>query len=88
MRDVDTLARLGGDEFAVLLEHCDFNQGMRVAQQICERVGDFRFVHDNQQFRVGTSIGLVVIDKHWSDLQALVQAADASCYAAKEAGRH
>jgi diguanylate cyclase len=88
VRSRDTLARLGGDEFAVLLENCSAEQGQRVAQQICERMDDFRFVHEDQRFRIGTSIGLVPVDKRWASTAAILQAADTSCYAAKEAGRN
>ena len=88
VRARDTLARLGGDEFAVILEHCSADQAQRVAQQICERLDDFRFIHDKRRFRIGASIGLVPVDKRWSTTAALLQAADTSCYAAKEAGRN
>lgn len=88
VRDRDTLARLGGDEFAVILEHCSSEQAKRVAQQICERMDDFRFVHDGKRFRIGASIGLVPVDKRWATTELILQAADTSCYAAKEAGRN
>lgn len=88
VRSRDTLARLGGDEFAVILEHCSAEQAQRVAQQICERMDDFRFLHDQRRFRIGASIGLVPVDNRWSTTAAVIQAADTSCYAAKEAGRN
>ena len=88
VRARDTLARLGGDEFGVLLEHCTPEQASRVAQQICERMNDYRFIHDERRFRIGTSIGLVPVDNRWSNTSAIVQAADSSCYAAKDAGRN
>jgi len=88
VRGHDTLARLGGDEFGVILEHCDPRSAERVAQKICDQMDAFRFVHDGKRFRVGTSIGLVPIDGRWSNIKALLQAADASCYAAKEGGRN
>lgn len=88
VRGRDTVARLGGDEFAVILEHCSPDQALRVAQKICERVDQFRFVHGAQRFRVGTSIGLVPVDRRWDSLAALQKAADSACYAAKEAGRN
>ncbi|MFC5512118.1 EAL domain-containing protein [Massilia jejuensis] len=88
VRARDTLARLGGDEFAVILEYCSIDQAQRVAQQICQRMDDFRFVHDNRRLRIGTSIGLVPADQRWNTIAALMQAADTSCYAAKEAGRN
>ena len=88
VRARDTLARLGGDEFAVILEHCTAEQAQRVAQQICERMDDFRFMHDERRFRIGASIGLVPVDNRWGTTAAVIQAADTSCYAAKEAGRN
>ena len=88
VRSRDTLARLGGDEFAVILEHCDEAQAQRVAHLICERFDAFRFIHDERRFRVGASVGLVPLDRRWRSITALMQAADVSCYAAKEAGRN
>jgi len=88
VRARDTLARLGGDEFAVILEQCSADQAQRVAQQICERMDDFRFMHDERRFRIGASIGLVPVDSRWTTTVAVIQAADISCYAAKEAGRN
>ncbi|MDP1790248.1 MAG: PAS domain-containing protein, partial [Methylibium sp.] len=88
VRARDTLARLGGDEFAVILEHCSADQAQRVAQQICDRMEEFRFLHDDRRFRIGTSIGLVPVDNRWANTAAAMQAADTSCYAAKEAGRN
>jgi len=88
IRARDTLARLGGDEFAIILEHCPVEQAQRVAQQICDAMSNFRFSHDDRSFRVGASIGLVLVDDRWTTTAAIMQAADASCYAAKEAGRN
>jgi diguanylate cyclase (GGDEF)-like protein/PAS domain S-box-containing protein len=88
LRARDTLARLGGDEFAIVMERCSADQALRVAQKICEQMDDFRFVHEGRRFRIGTSIGLVAIDRRWQSAAAIQQAADTSCYAAKEAGRN
>ncbi|MDY0747345.1 EAL domain-containing protein [Paucibacter sp. R3-3] len=88
IRSRDTLARLGGDEFAIILGHCTAAQAQRVAQSICDRMDVFRFLHDDRRFRIGTSIGLVPLDSRWSNTEEIKQAADASCYAAKEAGRN
>ena len=88
IRSRDTLARLGGDEFAVILEHCTPEQASRVAQKICDQMEDYRFMHDGRRFRIGASIGLVPVDERWKTTEAIMQAADTSCYAAKEAGRN
>jgi diguanylate cyclase (GGDEF)-like protein/PAS domain S-box-containing protein len=88
VRSRDTLARLGGDEFGVILDHCTGDQAQRVAQQICDRMEEFRFLHDGRRFRIGTSIGLVAVSSAFATVAAVMQAADTSCYAAKEAGRN
>ena len=88
VRGGDALARLGGDEFGVILEHCSGDRASRLAQQICDRMKTFRFEHDGRRFQIGTSIGLVPLDGRWEDTSALMQAADVSCHAAKEAGRN
>lgn len=88
VRANDTLARLGGDEFAIILEHCAMEPAQRLAQQICDRMDDFRFVHDARRFRIGASIGLVPVNAGWPNTAAIMQAADSACYAAKESGRN
>lgn len=88
VRTRDTLARMGGDEFAIILDHCPAGQAQRIAQEICQRMDQFRFVQQDRRFRIGTSIGLVVIDAGWASTGALLQAADSACYAAKQAGRN
>ena len=88
VRAHDTLARLGGDEFGVVLGHCSVEQAQRAAQQICDELEEFRFVHDGRRFRIGASIGLAPLDGRWRNIAQAQQAADSACYAAKEAGRN
>ena len=87
VRSIDTVARLGGDEFGMILERCPARQTARVAEQVCQQIRDFRFVHEEHRFRVGSSIGLVQMHGGWASVSAVLQAADTACYAAKEAGR-
>jgi len=88
VRSHDTVARLGGDEFAVLLEGCPREQAERIAQAICDAADDYRYVAGTGQgFHVGTSIGLVPIAGGSHALDAVMRAADISCYIAKSAGR-
>lgn len=87
VRRDDTVARLGGDEFAILLSSCTVDAAQRLAEKICATFENFRFVHGSHRLKVGTSIGLAVVDRRWADTAALIQAADACCYEAKQAGR-
>jgi diguanylate cyclase (GGDEF)-like protein/PAS domain S-box-containing protein len=88
IRKTDTLARLGGDEFGILLQQCDLDQGLRVADGLRETVQDFRFTWDNHVFTIGASIGVVPITPQVQDLESLLMCADAACYAAKNTGRN
>ncbi len=88
VRKKDTLARLGGDEFGVLMENCTLEEAYRVAQNLRELVEEFQFVWIDKRFLIGVSIGLVPIDDRGGDATDILSAADAACYAAKDAGRN
>jgi diguanylate cyclase (GGDEF)-like protein len=88
VRVQDVVARLGGDEFGVILGHCSLEQALHIGQNICKHMEEFRFLHDGRRFQVGASIGLVPVDRRWQDAGAVLQAADTSCYSAKDAGRN
>ncbi|MEE8625258.1 MAG: EAL domain-containing protein [Acidiferrobacterales bacterium] len=88
VRKHDTLARLGGDEFGVLLEHCPAEQASRIANELLETIRDFRFVWEGKSFTLGVSIGLVPIGECSGSLSKVLSTADATCYAAKDAGRN
>ena len=84
----DTLARLGGDEFGVLLESCSLDEAMNSAETLRMAIGEYKFVWEERNFRLGVSIGVVPITADNEDVAALLTAADSACSAAKEAGRN
>lgn len=86
IRGSDTLARIGGDEFGVLLEACPADHAIRIANGLREIVRDFRFPWKDREFTVGVSIGLVLLDTDSGGVAEVLDAADASCYAAKNKG--
>ena len=88
VRGTDTLARLGGDEFGVILTDCDIAKAKQIARKMCDSLYQFRFVHKGQRYRIGASIGLVPLDSRWDLAVTAMQAADFSCYTAKEAGKN
>jgi diguanylate cyclase (GGDEF)-like protein len=87
MRGDDTVFRIGGDEFLVLLPHCANDlSGEQVARHLMDALC--------RPYRVGAlelslsgSIGLSVYPRDGSDLDTLINCADAAMYVAKEAGR-
>lgn len=88
VRKSDVLARLGGDEFGVFLYDCEVAQALKLANQIRSEVESFQFQWEQTAFQVGVSIGLVVVDDRWENLDSLFSAADAACYIAKNEGRN
>jgi len=88
LREGDTLARLGGDEFGVLLENCQIEHAVRIADTLRQSVTDFRFVVNGRTFNVGVSVGLVNMADGTLTLTEVLSAGDAACYMAKEKGRN
>ncbi|MBD2120500.1 EAL domain-containing protein [Trichocoleus sp. FACHB-262] len=88
VRSTDILARLGGDEFGLLLYNCQLDQALKIANALRWSLQEFRFLWQGQTFSLGVSIGLTMIDQKEADLNSVLSAADAACYAAKSRGRN
>lgn len=88
VRQADTVARLGGDEFAILLRGCPLPRAIEVGEKMRDAVQAYRLDWEGQSFSVGASIGLVAVDDSFDDAAAVLNAADAACYAAKAKGRN
>lgn len=88
LRATDVLARLGGDEFGVLLEHCTLEQAETVAEKLRVALAEYRFAWENSTFAVRASIGVAAIDADSDNAAAVLAAADAACFSAKEGGRN
>jgi diguanylate cyclase (GGDEF)-like protein/PAS domain S-box-containing protein len=87
-RKTDVVARLGGDEFAVLMYKCASDNAMLLAEKLRRGISEWRFNWEDQTFRVGASIGVVAVDKTFTDATAAQKAADMACYMAKRTGRN
>lgn len=88
VRGSDVLARLGGDEFGVLLRQCSVDKALELAERMRGELERYRFSFDGKHFAVGGSFGVVAIDENSESLAAVMRAADAACYLAKDAGRN
>ena len=85
-RPGDMLGRLGGDEFVIVLPDRDAAQASLVASRITEALA--------VPLRIGTraapmsaSIGISMYPDNATDIDTLIQQADAAMYQAKRAGR-
>jgi diguanylate cyclase (GGDEF)-like protein/PAS domain S-box-containing protein len=88
LRRRDTLARLGGDEFGLLLENCPEPVAARITRELLEALRGARFTWGGHVFRIGASIGVALASQSLQTTAQALSAADAACYAAKEAGRN
>jgi len=84
----DSLARVGGDEFCLLLVDRDLAAVKAVLDQLLVTISQFRFQWQDQVFVIGASIGVVAVTEQFEDAVALIRAADAGCYLAKNASRN
>jgi len=88
LRTRDTLSRVGGDEFAILLENCQLDAGIQIAESLLAVLADFGFQWEGREFRVGASIGVVSISAETETAVQVLTQADLACYTAKDLGRN
>ncbi len=82
----DLLARFGGDEFGIVLRNCDLSSAQAKAHEIINTVEKFNFTWTSKRFKVGVSIGIVMIDGLIGTALELLSLSDTACYIAKENG--
>ncbi len=88
IRSSDTLARLGGDEFGVLLERCDEQHAIEVAESIRGSIEGYRFEWQESFTTIRCSIGAVLMTAENADVASVMSSADVACYSAKDMGRN
>ena len=88
LRPYDVPTRYGGDEFAVILPESDTENGSRVARRILDRVAQVALPEALAAAgeSIDLSIGIATFPRPAADAVALVEAADAAMYGAKQAG--
>jgi diguanylate cyclase (GGDEF)-like protein/PAS domain S-box-containing protein len=82
----DLLGRLSGDEFVIMLPDCDPARASLVASHITEAMASPLWI-DNRQVSISASMGISIYPDNATDIDTLMQQADAAMYKAKQAGR-
>ncbi|MBI4769651.1 MAG: sensor domain-containing diguanylate cyclase, partial [Chloroflexi bacterium] len=87
VRDIDILARYGGEEFVVLLPENDLAGAVAAAHRLHCSVRDAPVPAESGPIPMTVSVGVALATPGMADLEALLNAADAAMYTAKQAGR-
>jgi diguanylate cyclase (GGDEF)-like protein/PAS domain S-box-containing protein len=82
----DLLGRLSGDEFVIVLPNCNPEKASLVASSITGALASPLWI-DNRQVPISASMGISIYPDNATDLDTLMQQADAAMYKAKQAGR-
>ena len=82
----DLLGRLSGDEFVIVLPNCDPVRASLVASNITEALASPLWI-DSRQVPISASMGISIYPDNATDIDTLMQQADAAMYKAKQAGR-
>jgi diguanylate cyclase (GGDEF)-like protein/PAS domain S-box-containing protein len=82
----DILGRLGGDEFVIVLPNGDPARASLIASEITEALASPLRLRD-RQVPISASMGISIYPDNATDIDTLMQQADAAMYKAKQAGR-
>ena len=83
LRDSDFAARMGGDEFTLILADTNADSAKIVAKKVLQSLST-PYLLNNQQFILGSSIGIAIYPKDGTDCETLLQQADNAMYFAKK----
>lgn len=88
-RAIDRVCRYGGEEITIILPEIDLEAAANIAERLRVAVEAQSFdVNASAPLRITVSIGVASFPAQTNNAQALVAAADAALYIAKETGRN
>lgn len=88
VRVPDIAGRLGGEEFAVLLPETHEHEAAMFAERLRADLEVLAVPHEDATIRFTCSVGVATLTDDVSDLDALLNRADAAMYRAKSEGRN
>jgi len=88
LRKGDVFARLGGDEFSIIAQGKSFEDICLLANDLRQKIADFIFSYEGQNFDISLSIGVTPIDAKAESVERILADVDSACYVAKKSGRN
>ena len=87
-RESDVVCRLGGDEFIIICPDTSFDDGMVIAEHICNRVSELSVQAGDGVWLGSISVGLGSRNAEMNTYEELIKSADLSVYEAKRDGKN
>jgi diguanylate cyclase (GGDEF)-like protein len=88
-RETDVVARFGGDEFSLILPDTGSEGAAAVADRVCERVDEHRFLAvEGLEIHLTVSVGVATLPDVAASAEELVRAADLAMYRVKASGKN
>ena len=88
LRASDYIGRLGGEEFVCVMPETEAGEAMACTERMRNAAAALRLPAGEETMRFTVSAGVAVLDAQHGDWEALLRAADAALYQAKESGRN
>jgi diguanylate cyclase (GGDEF)-like protein len=90
VRPYDSVGRYGGEEFLIIAPNCDLEETAKLAERIRQVVAAAEVEIDDRSITITVSLGASAVSqgKGIATAKALLQAADAALYRAKNTGRN
>ncbi len=88
IRHYDVLARYGGEEFALILQGCNGDVALHIADEIRSSVENHRFRRGLESIQVTISGGIATFPGDARNRSELIERADTALYYAKRQGRN
>lgn len=88
IRDTDTAGRFGGDEFFIIFPSTSTEQAVTCVERIRKDLSKEVFKYEEGGFQLTGSFGLASLTETMTELEQLVQQADAALYSAKRKNRN
>lgn len=89
VRGEDTVCRFGGEEFVILMPAISVDAAAQRAEAIRSRLSELRVEHEGRSLTpVTASLGVAGFPEHGHRWTAVLEAADAALYEAKQNGRN
>jgi len=87
-RTEDILARVGGEEFALVLQGSELKDALKVADDLCAKIGASPMTVDGKELAMTASFGVAMLTEKDEDLTEVLIKADRALYRSKRAGRN